>query len=147
MSSNETQIQRLMEKRDLSEEEARELIDDVQAGATDAVVCRQCGAVDGDDDLPVSMYPNPTTGDESALCSACFAELVEEETNLSPQQAKILALDRLGMTPTEISRRLGIERTNISKQKTRIREKAGEAAEAFDRANKTLYVLEEWDEL
>lgn len=137
-------IERIAEEHDLTREEAREVVDDVQSDADVALICADCGATEGDDGTnAVVAAMDPTHAERRALCDSCLSAYLEERTILSPQQARILPLLLAGWRTSEIADALGIAPANVSVQKTKIDQKHGDATDQYKRAKNTLEVIED----
>ncbi|WP_181691352.1 hypothetical protein [Natronomonas sp. LN261] len=141
---DDSRIEQLMREQDMTREQAQAAVETVQAGGDDPTVCSDCGRPKNrEEGRAVSQYPDPETGEERALCSACFSDRVAELTLLSPQQAQILAYDLADWQPTEIMAAVGVDSGNLSGQRSRTKQKHVDAIEQLEEAQRTLFVLEE----
>lgn len=136
-------IDRLAEEHDLTRDEAREVVDDVQSDADVALKCSQCGATGDVERGVVVAARDPRDAERRALCESCLREALEARTMLSPQQARILPYMLAGWSTTEIADALGIAVSNVSVQKTKIKNRVPEAIEQLDEANATLAALDD----
>jgi DNA-binding CsgD family transcriptional regulator len=136
-------IERIAQEHGLSTTSAKAVVDDVQSDADVALVCSECGDTEDDGARVVSAFRDPTDGERRALCDSCFAGLLESRTLLSPQQARILPLMLAGWGTTEIADALGIDRPNVSVQKSKIRGREDDAIEQLKEARSTLAALED----
>lgn len=109
-----------------------------------AVECARCGVTEKAA-RTLEAVTDPRDGETRALCDECHAHLMEHETLLSPQQARILALWTAGWSTGDIADALGMSDSNVSTQKGNIRSKASEAVEQLQRADSTLAVLDDLD--
>lgn len=142
-------IERIAEEHDLSPEQARAVVDDVQSDAGVALACADCGATTDSEMVSrrtanaVVAAMDPTRGERRALCDSCLSAYLEERTMLSPQQARIYPLLLAGWKTSEIADTLGIAPANVSVQKTKIDQKHGDATDQYKRAKNTLEVIED----
>ena len=131
-----------MEKRDISREEAAEIVEDVQTDADLALVCADCGAT-AEDALAVVAVDDPRDGERRPLCNECLSSALVDGTLLSPQQSRIVPLLLDGWATGEIADALEVNASNVSAQKTKISGKKYDALEQLERARSTVAVLEQ----
>lgn len=147
MTDDTDLIDRIAKEHDLTRQEAREVVDDVQSDAGVALACSECGATT--DPAMVSRPTadvvvaarDPRDGERRALCDSCLSAALESHTLLSPQQARILPLMLANWRTTEIADVVDTQPDNVSVQKSKIRNRITEAYEQLDEAEATLIAL------
>jgi DNA-binding CsgD family transcriptional regulator len=107
--------------------------------------CENCGAFgDHNGGVYVDQRPsysfNPARKD--TLCNHCFAAGITDATLLSRQEAEVQALKDSGLSHTEVSDTLGIERSTVGSVISRISDKAERAIKQEQKAKATSEIID-----
>ena len=104
-----------------------------------------CGAFE-EHDGGVYVDQRPTYGFNPArkdtLCNHCFAAGITDATLLSRQEAEVQALKNSGLSHTEVSDSLGVERSTVGTIVGRISDKAERAIEQEQKAKATNEIVD-----